>query len=353
MKKTKLFGSFILVLFILFSCQKNQEIGQEVYPEKINYLKTSAQCTTPLIAGQSMNIGDVTVTYLNASNIVIDYQITDINWCLTETHLDVQLDPANFPQTGSGNPKVGHFAYGQTLGCVSSWSQTINLNTFPDWTEGDVLYIAAHANVRDQSLIEETAWGEGDPFPGNNWAMYFHAGFLCGDPLVDTRDGQTYSTVEIGTQCWMAENLNYNAGNGSWVYGNNPANAEIYGRLYNWETANNVCPTGWHLPNDAEWTVLSSYLGGDAGGKMKETGTIHWSSPNTGATNESGFTALPGGYYESNGNFYWLGGIGHWWSATEYNSTGAWGRYLYYNRDGLRRNDGDKVYGFSVRCIKD
>ena len=169
--KTKLFGSFILVLFILFSCQKNQNIDQEVYPKQIKYLKTSAQCTTPLIAGQSINIGDVSVTYLDASNIEIDYLITDLNWCLTKTHLDVQTDPVNFPQTKKGNPKVGHFAYGQALGCVSIWSQTIDLNTIDGWSEGEMVYIAAHAEVNN--VTTESAWADGEPFPGNNWAMYF------------------------------------------------------------------------------------------------------------------------------------------------------------------------------------
>jgi uncharacterized protein (TIGR02145 family) len=124
--------------------------------------------------------------------------------------------------------------------------------------------------------------------------------------FTDSRDGQVYKWVKIGNQVWMAENLNYETPN-SWWYDNNSANGDIYGRLYTWAAAMNgesssnsvpsgvqgVCPDGWHLPSDAEWTVLTDYLGGEsvAGGKMKEAGTVHWNSPNTGATNSSGFTA--------------------------------------------------------------
>ncbi len=124
-------------------------------------------------------------------------------------------------------------------------------------------------------------------------------------------EGNTYKTIKIGTQTWMAENLKttkYKDGseipnitnNGD--YDNNPANSETYGRLYNWYTVDDdkgVCPEGWHVPDDAEYTVLTDYLGGEsvAGGKMKETGTEHWNSPNTGATNESGFTGLPRGVF--------------------------------------------------------
>ncbi len=114
-------------------------------------------------------------------------------------------------------------------------------------------------------------------------------------------DGNNYATVQIGSgksvQTWMAENLNYITGN-SWCYNDNTSNCDIYGRLYDWQTALGACPSGWHLASDAELTALTDFLGGVwiAGGKMKETGTAHWFSPNYGATNSSGFTARPGGW---------------------------------------------------------
>ena len=172
--------------------------------------------------------------------------------------------------------------------------------------------------------------------------------------ITDPRDGQFYETVVIGSQTWFAVNLNYNTGN-SWCYDNNGSNCDIYGRLYTWEAATSACPDGWHLPNDIEWTTLIDFLGGEdvAGGKMKETGTTHWNSPNTGATNSSGFTALPGGYRSTNGGFYDRGSFGIWWSATEYSSASAWDRKLGYDTDGVDRDGRSKEDGFSVRCVRD
>jgi len=173
--------------------------------------------------------------------------------------------------------------------------------------------------------------------------------------FTDHRNGKKYKWVSIGTKIWMAENLNYHTSTGSWCYDNISSNCEEYGRLYNWETAKKVCPDGWHLPGDAEWIKLTDYLSGKskAGGKLKETGATHWDSPNTGATNESGFTALPGGYRSINGTFGGIGGDGNWWSSTEYSATYAWGRSLYYNNAYVSRSSNSKELGFSVRCVRD
>jgi len=116
-----------------------------------------------------------------------------------------------------------------------------------------------------------------------------------------------------------------------------------------------VCPAGWHLPSDAEWTELTDYLGGTtgAGGKLKETGTTHWNSPNTGATNETGFTALPGGYRYDFGTFYYIGFYGYWWSASEFNATSAWYRGMGYSNSNVGRDYYYKELGFSVRCLRD
>jgi uncharacterized protein (TIGR02145 family) len=167
----------------------------------------------------------------------------------------------------------------------------------------------------------------------------------------DTRDGKTYKTVKIGTQTWMAENLAYKTSGGCWAYNNNEKNIAIYGYLYDWETANKVCPSGWHLPGDAEWTTLTSFLGGDsiAGGKLKEKDTTHWKSPNTGATNETGFTALPGcsRFFLGTFSFIGLGYYGLWWSSTEIDME------IYNHNSHVGRSDEIKSSGLSVRCIKD
>ena len=191
------------------------------------------------------------------------------------------------------------------------------------------------------------------------------------------QDGNVYKTVTIGTQTWMAENLKvtkYNDGiaipnvtdNTAWKelttgalcdYANTPSNSETYGKLYNWYAVKTgkLAPKGWHVPSDAEWTELTNYLGGTsvAGGKLKETGTTHWASPNTGATNETGFTALPGGNRGIYGAFYTIGNNGYWWSATESNANNAWYRLMYCDYSNVTRDGSDKEVGFSVRCVRD
>ena len=191
-------------------------------------------------------------------------------------------------------------------------------------------------------------------------------------------DNNAYKIVTIGTQTWMAENLRvtrYNDGtaipqvidNTDWStlstpaytwYNNGPSD---YGALYNYYTvANtnslNVCPTGWHVPADSEWTTLITYLGGElvAGGKMKEAGLAHWISPNTGATNESGFAGLPGGARFSPGSFFLIGTIGYYWSSTEADTASvAWSRQVNYDNVNVFRLANSKGFGFSVRCLRD
>ncbi len=179
--------------------------------------------------------------------------------------------------------------------------------------------------------------------------------------FIDSRDGKTYKTVKLGNQIWMAENLNYETNSGSWVYKKNPSNETIYGRLYNWETATKACPFGWHLPSEEEWLVLREYMGGKsiAGAKLKEEGTEHWQSPNKGATNESGFSALPGGLRNQNNGFHYIGKHGQWWTSTWKDGgfdTGM--RYMDMSSKSTKllqyigKMSFDKV-GLSVRCIKD
>jgi len=200
--------------------------------------------------------------------------------------------------------------------------------------------------------------------------------------IVTDIDGITYKTVQIGTQVWMAENLKtakYNDGTtipnvtdktqwpylttGAWCYyDNNSVNNAKYGKLYNWyavsETTNgnkNICPTGWHVPTDAEWTVLTDYLGGNnvTGGKLKEVGTTSWQSPNTDATNTSLFTGLPGGYRSNDGSYSSIGNSGIWWSSSGYGSSFAWYRYLYSSNGYANSYFNFKAVGFSVRCLRD
>ena len=140
-------------------------------------------------------------------------------------------------------------------------------------------------------------------------------------------------------------------------YNNNNQYENPYGKLYNWFTVNdsrNLCPTDWHVPSDTEWTVLSDYLGGEsvAGSKMKSTGTQYWLSLNTDATNESGFSGLPGGQVDTGGP-YEFGNNGYWWSATEYTAGDAWGRVLYSSNGSIYKDGFNKWPGCSVRCLRD
>ena len=216
--------------------------------------------------------------------------------------------------------------------------------------------------------------------------------------LTDPRDGNEYKTINIGGKEWMAENLKYlpevvgpatssQTTSCYYVYGydgtdvhtaKSTANYQTYGVLYNWPAAMNgaatsntipsgvqgACPAGWHLPSDAEWKQMEMYLGmsqseadsdgwrgTDEGGKMKHPGTEYWGEPNTGATNSSGFTALPGGYIYS--SFGQMHGEGFWWSSTQYIDDSAWWHYLSWNESRVSRINPLKGNGLSVRCIKD
>ena len=208
--------------------------------------------------------------------------------------------------------------------------------------------------------------------------------------IVKDIDGNFYKTIKIGNQVWMAENLkvtHYSDGSplvdgtdsvdltGDYVTkyyfyyeDDSAANANTYGALYTWAGAMNgavssdavpsgvqgVCPYGWHLPSDGEWDQLVNYLGSltEAGGKLKETGTIHWKDPNN-ATNESGFTALPGGYRGYTGNYFYITERGVFWSATESEAEKAWNRYMYYSTVTVGREAYGKNVGLSVRCVRD
>jgi uncharacterized protein (TIGR02145 family) len=204
----------------------------------------------------------------------------------------------------------------------------------------------------------------------------------------------TIDQVQIGTQIWKAKNLNvtkYNDGTlipqvtdpiewsflstGAWCYYNNTtANSTTYGRLYNWYAVAGIydaasaadptlrkklAPPGWHIPSDAEWITLVNFLGGQnvAGSKMKTTGTTQagtglWLAPNTGATNTSGFSGLPGGYRYSSGSFDFVNITGVWWSSSGATSAGSWVRFIKYNTEVATRGWDNHKFGYSVRCIK-
>jgi uncharacterized protein (TIGR02145 family) len=202
-------------------------------------------------------------------------------------------------------------------------------------------------------------------------------------------DGNVYQTIRIGDQWWMTADLkvtHYRNGdsipnvvdNGTWEglgsgaycdYNHDTANVADYGRLYNWLAATdsrNIAPTGWHVPSDSEWKQLEMFLGmsqasadsmnwrgTDEGSKLKETGTAHWASPNYGATNESGFTAVPSGLRSYDGEFEGLQGVVYYWTTGDYGSGSGWGRHVSVNYQSINRGAHVKQCGFSIRCVKD
>ena len=172
------------------------------------------------------------------------------------------------------------------------------------------------------------------------------------DSFTDPRDGQTYWTVQIGNQTWMAENLNYHT-EGSDCYGDAPAKCQKYGRLYTWEAAQNACPSGWHLPSMAEFETLIATVGGkDVAGKVLKSRS-GWKSEGNGK-DAYGFSALPAGYRNSNfGSFVLAGGSAFFWGATEYDSGSAYCMYLHYDDYVYLGGDYFKDNGLSVRCLRD
>jgi len=183
------------------------------------------------------------------------------------------------------------------------------------------------------------------------------------DPPADPNDGKgddsyIYSggSVTIGTQTWMAENLN-RATTNSTCYNNNADSCAKYGRLYTWGAAKIACPSGWRLPTDAEWTALTGAVGGEwvAGEKLKATsGWYNGWNNNGNGTDEYGFSALPGGFGYSGGDFSYAGSLGYWWSSTDNDASGAWNRYMDAVHENVYRSgDYGEAFMFSVRCVQD
>ena len=242
------------------------------------------------------------------------------------------------------------------------------------------LWIGSHPNPTDffYGSIDDVRIYNYDLTPAEIDSLYHEGGWVgnASSNTVTDFDGNVYNTITIGTQVWMAENLkttHYNDGtviplvtdNGSWVslstpgycwYNDSVAYGNPYGALYNWYAVNTgkLAPSGWHVPSDSEWEVLGSYLGGDniAGGSLKDTGTTYWTLPNIGATNSSGFTALPGGYRYSTGGWDRIGNYAYWWTSTAIDAGSCWRRYIYGDSVSVNRGGGERYYGFSIRCIK-
>jgi uncharacterized protein (TIGR02145 family) len=244
------------------------------------------------------------------------------------------------------------------------------LTIFIAKAQNDTMYVMKNGVVTNKQSVK----------PSDVDSIIFYMPQTSTFKTVTDADSNVYNTVTIGTQTWISENLKttkYNDGtvipNVSestewsslsspgycWYNNDQTSYGNTYGGLYNWyvvETGN-LCPTGWHVPTDVEWTTLTDYLGGlsVAGGKLKESGTTHWIDPNTGATNESGFTALPGGHRSHQGTFNNIGGHGGWWSSSKDGPSKAYGRVLQNNTEKVIDGSYDNGFrgGWSIRCLRD
>ena len=300
--------------------------------------------------------------------------LTGVNWANGSKFMQVEID------LGQGFVDIGT----QQMLSVpyALYAGTVSLNVS---AAGDTLFVGNGEYVIIPGISAANANGG-----GTSTGTTLHS---CGAPNVHNPDltygsmtdqeGNVYKTIVIGTQEWMAENLNtssYRNGDaivtdldnaawgatssGAWSYYNNDASYECpYGKLYNWfacTDSRGLCPTGWHVPSDAEWTTLTNFLGGEgvAGGMMKSTGTIEattglWNNPNTGATNSSGFSGVSSGtkYYE--GNYSDISNISIFWSNSEIQSDTGLTRYIYYAGQDVVLYPYVKQGGFSVRCLRD
>ena len=297
MKKLKLITTLLAILIVLFGCKK-------VTP-------TGLTCSFVYSAWTPCSNNTQTRTYT-----------TSPSGC-------TGTPPADSTQRGCVNPCVFYY---------QSWTPCSNNIQTRSYVSIPAGFLAPADSIQRPCIMQITIGNQTWTLKNLDVATYRN-----GDPIPEVQALSTWTNLTTGAWCY---------------YENNTANGTTYGKLYNWYAVNDprgLAPKGYHIPTDAEWTTLSSYLGGTvtAGGKMKEAGTSHWLSPNTNATNSSGFTGLPGGFRYSIGSFYSIGAFGYWWSSSEFNTSSALYRYLYYSGGYVDRDDLDKQNGFSVRCLRD
>jgi uncharacterized protein (TIGR02145 family) len=302
--------------------------------------------------------------------------LSNVNWANGAKFMQVEIDLGN-GFSDMGTQQMLSVPYALHAGSVS-----LDVSA-----TGDTLFVGDGSFVVVPGISEAN-----DNGGGTTTGTTLHT---CGTANVHNPDltygtmtdqqGNVYKTIVIGTQEWMAENLNtsiyrngdeiptglsnfewentLNTQQGAWAHHNDDASyACPYGKLYNWYAcvdARQLCPVGWHVPTDAEWTVLTLYLGGDivAGGKMKTTGTIEfatglWYLPNCEANNSSGFSGAPGGFRNYDGVFSDFGGSGFWWSSSDYDTFDVWIRFLGYGMVDAGRTTSRQDHGFSVRCLR-
>lgn len=303
--------------------------------------------------------------YNNAGTFSVTLTVTN------EFGTDTEVRTNFIVVSGNGNIPIANFSSSTTIGTapfeVIFTDLSINEPTSWYWsfgngdssTQPNPIYTYNNAGTYTVSLTVTNSYGSNTKTRTNY--IIVSGGGATGS-FTDDRDGQIYNTIDIGSQIWFAENLNFETNN-SWWYNNNSTTGNIYGRLYTWDAALLACPNGWHLPSDAEWKILEMQLGmsqsevdntgwrgTDEGEKMKSTSRWH---NNGNGTNSSGFTALPGGFRHSDGDFAYLGEDGRWWSSSQnYTSPNSWTRLLFDENNKVYRTTTDQTFGYSIRvCL--
>jgi len=330
---------------LVFSTSRDQDVTVSVYNISGQELGINRQELSP---GQHT----FRIIFPVIGLFIVSVQTHDSRLSLKAAVMDVEMQDCGIDYAGSENQKELKIATaGKTM----------------DYKVGDILHYSVHSG-NNNTIVTDS------PIADKIYSVEFYE---CIDP-----DNNSYPIVKIGSQWCMASNLktsrcndgtilnlvaditewkNINAPGYCWYLNDSLTYGKTYGALYNWNSVNTgkLCPAGWHVPSDTEWTTLTTFLGGEdaAGSKMKETGTEHWYAPNTGATNESGFSGLPGGLRFGSGDF----GVedfrkkGYWWSSTKSPVTypSAYCRVLSYLNTNIGRMGSNKEYGYSVRCIRD
>jgi uncharacterized protein (TIGR02145 family) len=299
--------------------------------------------------------------------------LTGVNWANGAKFMQLEID------LGQGFVDIGTQQLLSVPYALHAGSVSLDVSN-----TGDTLFVGGGEYVIIPGISEANSYTTGTTLHTCG-AQNVHNPELTYGSMTD-QEGNVYKTIVIGTQEWMAENLNtsiyrngdsiptglsnadwentINTQQGAWAYYNNDASyACPYGKLYNWYAcadARELCPVGWHVPTYTEWMVLTDFLGGEAisGGKMKTTGTIDaatglWLSPNTGANNSSGFSGAPGGARDFNGGYDLIGDCGLWWSSSESDAYVPWSHLLFYLGGNASLGGSAKQCGFSVRCLRD
>jgi uncharacterized protein (TIGR02145 family) len=315
------------------------------------------------------------------------YSGNEIYYLLTvsgkQTSKTIKMLSANSNLADKGKCKIVYKGSGEIkIGFKSQ--QAINSFMF---SIGDELKLYAYSYLGSRTIIDS-------PIGNQTYTFQFASDIPCPDmPTITDIDGNTYNTVQIGSQCWMKENLKTTAyqdgapipnvtDNNAWQnlaigayvwYDNDISWKGPYGALYNWYAmvdANGLCPTGWHVPTNDEWTVLTDFIGGTTsphGNELKSCRQVNspqgggcntnehprWHESNEHGTDDYGFSGLPGGYRDYDGAFHYYVNTCYWWSYTEYSFYNAWFRSLYWDHSFVGVNNDDKRVGFSVRCLRD